>query len=287
MPPLMAWVDGSLVPSAAARVSVHDRGFRSGEGLFETVRVYRGHPFRLDAHVMRVSRAATELGIVLRAGTATGAVLETVAANRGRFEGDDFVARLTVTAGSIDPGSPFPGTAGGGPLVVVTPHRLPAPRPTVRAVTLPLVRELAHLKSTAYLLALVAEAEARRRGGDAALLTDDGAVAEAATANVFAVVGGRLVTPPLDGRLLPGVTRGVVLELAADLGLEAAEERIGVTELQTASEALLTSSVREITAVTSVDGQPIAEGGTGAVTAALRAGYVSLVEREQRGVRGG
>src|SRR5690606_21070974 len=109
MSDLLAWVDGELVAADQATVSVHDRGFRGGEGVFETIRAYGGHPFRLTAHVERAVRGAAELGFEVASRDLTDAVASTATANLQAFDGEDSVVRLTVSAGRIDPDSPFPG----------------------------------------------------------------------------------------------------------------------------------------------------------------------------------
>ncbi len=124
---LTAWVDGELVPADAATVSVYDRGFRAGEGVFETFRAYGAHVFRLDAHLRRATSGAAFLGFVLDHDELADAVSRTAADNLEAHGGDDSVVRLTATPGRIDADSPFPGSPVGGPTIVVTSHRLEIP----------------------------------------------------------------------------------------------------------------------------------------------------------------
>jgi branched-chain amino acid aminotransferase len=226
---LLAWVDGALVPAEQATVSAYDRGFRSGEGVFETFRAYGDHVFRLDAHLRRAIAGAGELGFSPGPHDELArAVRRTAEANLAAFDGADSVVRLTVSAGPIDPRSPFPGQPLGTPTVVVTSHALAtaAGGQGVRAVAVPLARELPHVKAVSYLVAVTARRRAREAGADEALLTDaDGHVLEGSSTNVFAVRDGGLVTPPLDAGLLAGVTRSVVLEVAATLGLPSTRGR--------------------------------------------------------------
>lgn len=283
---LLAWVDGRLVPTAAATVSVHDRGFRGGEGVFETLRAYGDHPFRLSAHVRRAAEGAAELGFHLDQGRLADACRTTAVANLDAHGGADSVVRLTASAGRIDPDSPFPGVPVGEPTVVVTSHPL-RPDPAVwergvSAVTVPLARELPHVKAVSYLVSLTARRRAREAGAHEALLTTpDARVLEAAAANVFAVVDGGLVTPPVREGLLAGVTRGVVLEVAARLGLPVDERPLPVTELAAADEALLTATTREVVPLVTVDGRPVGDGRPGPVTGRLHEGYRAEVARER------
>lgn len=284
---LQVWVDGRLVPAGEATVSVYDRGFRSGEGVFETFRAYGDFVFRLDEHLARALTGATELGF--DAGPPdrlADAVRQTARANLAALDGRDSALRLTVSAGSIDPDSPFPGRPVGAPTAVVTSHPLAlAPdrfERGARAVTVPLARELPHVKAVSYLVAVTARRRAREEGADEALLTTpDGEVLEGAGSNLFAVVGGRLVTPPLDAGLLAGVTRSVVLEVADRLGVPCATAPLSIAQVCDAEEAFLTATTREITPLLAVDGQPIGDGTAGPVTRRLADGYRAIVAEER------
>jgi branched-subunit amino acid aminotransferase/4-amino-4-deoxychorismate lyase len=290
---LVAWVDGGLVPARQATVSAYDRGFRSGEGVFETFRAYGDHVFRLDAHLRRALAGAAELGFSPGPqGELARAVRSTATANLAAFEGADSALRLTVSAGPIDPDSPFPGAPMGGPTVVVTSHRLvlqPAPqRHGVRALAVPLARELPHVKAVSYLVAVTAKRRARAEGADEALLTDlEGCVLEGASTNVFAVIGGRLVTPPTDAGLLAGVTRAVVLEVAARQGLAVVERPLPLADLVAADEAFLTATTREVVPLVQVGDEVVGDGRPGPVTAAMLDGYRAEVARERVSTPGG
>jgi branched-chain amino acid aminotransferase len=285
---LLAWVDGRLVDAATATVSAYDRGFRSGEGVFETFRAYGDHVFRLDAHLRRAAAGAAELGFDPGPLDAlAAAVRATAAANLEVVDGADTAVRLTVSAGRLDPWSPFPGTpTSDGPTVVVTSHPLRLDpthrRDGVRALAVPLARQLPHVKAVSYLVAVQAKRRAREEGAHEALLTDhDGRVLEGASSNVFGVVDGTLVTAPTDAGLLAGVTRGVVLELAAAAGVPVVERTLSLDELVGAGEAFLTSTTREVVALVRVDEREVGDGRPGPVTRALQAAYGELVQRER------
>jgi branched-subunit amino acid aminotransferase/4-amino-4-deoxychorismate lyase len=290
---LKAWVDGRLVPAHQATVSAYDRGFRSGEGVFETCRAYGDHVFRLEAHLQRAIAGATELGFAPGPlGELDRAVRRTAAANLAALDGADSALRLTISAGVIDPDSPFPGAPVGGPTVVVTSHRLvldPAQhRHGVRALAVPLARELPHVKAVSYLVAVTARRRARAAGADEALLTSpDGHVLEGASTNVFAVIDGTIVTPPTDAGLLAGVTRAVVLEVAARQRLEVEVRPLPLAELLAAREAFLTATTREVVPLVGVGDRAIGGGRPGPVTAAILDGYRAEVERERFRATGG
>lgn len=283
---MRAWVGDGLVDAAEARVSVFDRGFRTGEGVFETLRAYGTHPFRLDAHLDRAAEGADTLGFALPdRGDLTRAIAETARANT--VEGEDLAVRLTVTPGRIDPEAPFPpaGQEPTSPTVVVTANVLrhdPAMyREGVSAAVVPWSREIPQVKAVSYLAASLARREAQAQDADEALLTDRrGMVLEGSYTNVFTVIRGVLVTPPLEAGILPGVTRAVTLEVAGAEGLAVEERPLSVTELVEADEAFLTASTREIVPLVRVAGRTVGAGRPGPVTAALHEGYRAEVRRE-------
>jgi D-amino acid aminotransferase len=284
----LAWVDGDLVPLDQARVSVLDRGFRTGEGVFETLRVYGDHPFRLDAHLDRALAGALRLAFDAppRADLRT-AVTELIAANRGAFPGDSGL-RLTVTPGVLDPLSAFPGAATGSPTVVATLQALAIdPRihtDGIRAMTVRRARELPQVKAVSYAAANLARREARRAGADEALLVaDDDTVLEGAASNLFVLVGGHLATPPVDAGILAGVTRAVVLEVAAEQGLAVEQRRLSLDDVLAADEVFVTASTREVVPVAAIDGRPVGGGRPGPRTRSLLAAYRAEVARERAG----
>lgn len=277
------WLGDRLVAAPEARVSVFDRGFRFGEGVFETVRAYGTHPFRLRDHLDRAASGARVLGFDLppRA-LLSEAVLETARANAGA---GDLALRLTVTPGPIAPWSPFPGEPLGGPTLVVTAHpvayRDELYRVGVSAAIVPWARERPQVKAISYLAAGLARREAQRQGAEEALLTDPrGMVLEGSHSNVFAVVGGRVVTPALGSGILAGVTRAVILEVAAELGVPVDERPLPLADLVGADEAFLTASTRELVPLVRVAGLRIGTGSPGPLTRSLHEGYRAEVRRE-------
>ncbi len=280
---LHVWIDGQLVDPDDARVSVYDVGFRGGEGVFETLRVYGTHPFRLEPHVARAVAGAATVGFALDPEVLHRAVRATISANTAYFDGEDHALRLTASAGRLDPFSAFPGTRIDEPMVVVTSHPLRLASDGVRAVTVAAVRDLPQVKATSYLTAITARRQAIEQAADEALLTTaDGNILEGTSTNVFAVVAGTLVTPPVRDGLLAGVTRAVILELATAHNLPHEVRSLHVDELLAAEEAFVTASVRGIVPLVQVDGQPIgALTSPGSITARLIDAYHDAVRHEQ------
>jgi branched-chain amino acid aminotransferase len=272
----VAWVNGRICRVDEPAIAPRDRGFLYGEGVFETTRAYGGVVFRLEQHLARMRAAAEELGFVAPEDTALGAAAaEALAASGMR----DAVVRVTLTPGPAGSATPT--------LVVLVRalHLPPAERYQTgcRAIALPAAigrgSLLRRVKSLNYLDKLVAQRAAEQAGAHEAILVDpDDCVVEAAMRNVFAVVGGVLVTPPLSRGLLPGITRGAVLEVAAKLDLPHAERDLPRAEAVAASECFLTSSVAEILPVASLDEARYAAPGP--ATRRVMEAYRALVAEE-------
>jgi len=275
-------LDGRLVPAAQARVKAFDRGFLYGDGLFETLRIYRGQPFAMPAHFERMQAAATVLGLRLPKRPWAQDVAALVQRN-GMDDADGWV-RITVTRGAGTPGLVPPPRL--QPTVLMFTGRLApavkrAQRDGVRVVLLPFARRgfLAELKLLDYVPGILGRRLAARRDAYEGLYVDaDGYVTEAATANVFAWDGRRLMTPPVDG-ILPGVTRRLVIELATADGLRVVERRLKATELLAAQEAFLTSSTAEVVPIVSVDARRIGDGAVGPRVRRLQDLYRQLVDK--------
>jgi branched-chain amino acid aminotransferase group I len=284
------FLNGSLVPRSQARISVSDHGFLYGFGLFETMRAYHGKIFLLERHLARLLGAAETIGLKgLDANVLSQACLDTLSANSLQ----DARVRLTVTGGEADA---FPWEDHGGrPTVVVTArtyHPFPPEKyETGFRVGIASVRRcrqsvVSSMKSTNYLSSVIARAEAAGHGLDEALLlNDDGYIAEGAVGNVFFVRSSRLVTPSLDSGILPGVTRGVVGELADSLGIVMTEGTVGLAIIKQCDEAFMTNAMIEVMPVTAVSDESgrvvnIGAGKPGTVTRKLMAAYKERVEKE-------
>ena len=267
----LVYLNGRLVEPASATVSVLDHGLVVGDGVFETVLVLDGRPFALARHLERLTASATGLGIALPARdelvSAVLAVVATLEAPRGRL-------RITATSGVGPLGSARGGEA--PTLVVAVAADAPGPE-AVPVVLAPWTRNehgaLAGLKSTSYAENARALAFAAERGASEALFANTaGALCEGTGANVFVVVDGALVTPSLASGCLAGVTRALVLER---FGGEERDVPVAVLDPGRASEAFLTSTLRGVQAIASVDGRPLPAPGP--VTTAAAVAYDALV----------
>ena len=270
----MIYLNGAIVPSDFARIDPADRGFTLADGLFETLRAYRGKPFRLADHLERLTHGADTLGIPLLfdAPLIAEAVADVLKANQ-LAEG---AIRITLTRGTGPRGLAPPADVK-PTLMIAAAHYAPLPD-TCSATVVGIRRNegspLSRLKSLAYLDNVLAQGEAaQRHAEEAILLNNAGRVACAARANLFAVIDGRLVTPPVSDGVLPGIARRVVLELATALKIPAEEASLSPADLDRASEILLTNSLFEIRSVGRLDGRALR---TNSVAAKLRADYQAL-----------
>ncbi len=275
------YLNGSLVPDDQAKISPLDYGFLYGFGLFETMRAYDGKVFKLEAHLNRLARAVKTLGLPPVELDLKQAVADTIQAN----ELTSARIRITVSAGEGGP-VPDPITCT-KPTVLITARDYQPPAEEIyekgyKAVISSIRRNaespLSRLKTTNYLENLLAKQEAKDKGADEAVfLNEHDLVAEAGMSNIFIVSDGFLKTPRVENSILPGITREVVLELAAKLGIEAVEEDFWLGDLLEADEAFLTNSLMEIMPLVKVAGKRIGSGKPGLLTRKLRAAYSELV----------
>jgi branched-chain amino acid aminotransferase len=277
------WVDGRRLASESAHVSGRDRGFTLADGVFETMKAHNGTVFRLDRHLSRIAAALRLLAIPLPAELRDWVDTAVRAAALPRTG-----IRLTVTRG-VAPGGVTP-PMDPQPTVVVTVGALPVFGAEVYAAGLRAHvasgRRNEHsmtagLKTLSYTDSVAAMIEARAAGADEALFLDTaGHCSEATASNLFAMIGGRLTTPPTSCAALPGITRAAVMELAGAAGIPVDERPFALAEVMTASEAFLTSSLRGVAPLVRMDAAAIGSGAPGPITRQVMTAYAALVERE-------
>ncbi|MGH2978042.1 MAG: aminotransferase class IV [Solirubrobacterales bacterium] len=269
---MKVWLDGALLDEEEARVSAFDHGLLVGDGVFETLRVYRGEPFALAEHLARLAESAAAMAIPPPPlDDIERAAYEVLSAN----ELSDARMRVTVTSG---PGPPGLARGAGPPTVVVVALPMVPWPPTSKAVVSRLRRDeqspLTGVKTTSLAESVIAFAEARKAGVDEALfLNQAGDLCEATTANLFLVRDGTAATPPVASGCLAGITRAHVLELGA------VEQMLSPEDLLEADEAFLTSSTRQVQPLVAVDGRPVSAGEPGPVTGQLADAYSAMVDK--------
>lgn len=270
------WLDGELVDESAARISVFDHGLLYGDGVFEGIRIYNRRIFRLEEHVRRLfdSARAILLQMPWTPEEVTRYCIETVRANGL----DDGYIRLVVTRG-----------AGG---LGINPHLCERPSMFIIAATIqlypaaqleeglkiitcatrrpPPASLMPQVKSLNYLNNVMAKIEAIQAGAlEAVMLNEQGYVAECTGDNLFILRDGRILTPEVADGGLDGITRKVILELAAREGIPVEERKLTRWDLYTADECFLTGTAAEVVPVAMLDSRPIGAGRPGPVTLRL------------------
>jgi len=291
---MTVFLNGQFVPEAAATVSVFDRSFLYGDGLFETLLVSNGKPFRWRQHLERLERGAAFLGIKLpyTQDALAGLAAELIVQNKM----PESLLRLTLSRGLGARG--YSPKGADKPTLVMTLHPLGAPstasaqvehaetvlgvplrwRARTASFRLPAGEVLAQFKTCNKLAQVLARAEAEAAGADEALLLNtDGFVVEAASSNLFWVREGTVCTPPLAGGILAGVTREVVGELCVRLQLPLHEENITPSELRGAEAVFLSLSSHGVVELVTLDGHALK---TSLVTGRLHAAYFDCVRAE-------
>lgn len=282
---MKVYIDGKFYDEKNAKVSVFDHGLLYGDGIFEGIRAYNGRVFKLKEHIDRLfcSAKAILLEIPISHAAMMKAVVDTCRRNKLR----DGYIRLLVTRGV--------GTLG------LNPNRCKRPSVIVIAdkiqlypkemydngmaiVTVPTTRNLHNavnpaIKSLNYLNNILAKIEANIAGvEEAIMLNADGYVAECTGDNIFILKDGKMFTPPLSAGALYGITRGVVMDMARESGIEVSEPNLTRYDIFNADECFLTGTGAELIPVTKVDGRVIGTGKPGAVTKSLVKSYHAMTQ---------
>ncbi len=274
------YIDGQFYPREQAKVSVFDHGLLYGDGIFEGTRAYNGRVFEFDAHINRLydSAKAIALEIPISKDEMKQAHLETLRKN----ELTDAYIRTVVTRGvgdlGLDPAKCV------RPTVIIIADRISLyPQELyeqgLKIITVPTRRNLPEsvnpmIKSLNYLNNILAKIEAKLGGAaEAIMLNQEGYVAECTGDNIFIIKGKTLATPMVSFGALKGVTRGVVMKLAAELGLEVVETTLTRYDIYVADECFLTGTAAEVIPVSEVDGRKIGNGKPGTYSRQLKDAY--------------
>lgn len=277
--PDIACVNGCFGPVAEAVVSIEDRGFQFGDGVYEVIRTYRGKPFALDEHLARFERSAQALHLSL--GLTKDQWMALVQEGLRLSQFPETKIYLQVTRGQAPRDHLFPAST--VPTTVLTfreLHPLDASirQAGVRALTVDDIRwGRCDIKSVNLLANVLARQRAKEAGVFEAILVRDGLVTEGSVSNVMVVRNGVVETAPEGHRILSGVTRAMVLELARKEGLPVVETFVGREDLLAASEVFLTGTTVEVLPVVRIDGQPIGAGVPGPLSQRLSRRWEALV----------
>ena len=277
------YLDGKYYDERSAKISVFDHGLLYGDGVFEGLRAYNGRVFKLKEHIDRLFCSAKSilLDIPLSHAALMRAVVETCRRNKLR----DGYIRLVVTRGVGSLGLNPRSCKRPSVFIIAGKIQLYPPQyyqKGLAIITVPTIRNLHSalnpaIKSLNYLNNVLAKIEANNGGCEEAVMMNvDGFIAECTADNIFILRDGQLLTPPLSAGALHGITRQVVMELAARMGLEVGEPNLTRYDLFNAEECFMTGTGAEIVPVVKIDGRVIGPGKPGPVTRRLVSAYHAL-----------
>ena len=278
------YLNGEFMPLEKARIPVLDRGFIFGDGVYEVIPVYSRHPFRLEAHLDRLQHSLD--GIRLDNPHSREEWKDLIFRLTVLNEPDDQSLYLHVTRGVAKRDHAFP--KGIEPTVFMMSNPLATPSKEtlesgVKAITAEDNRWLrCDIKAISLLPNVLLRQLAIDAGAAETILIREGFLTEGAASNIFVVKNGILLAPPKDHLMLPGITYDVVLELAESAGIPYEVRKVSEGELFSASELLLTSSTKEITPITTLDGNPVGSGLPGPFFAKLHAAYQAFKQSVMR-----
>lgn len=276
------YLNGAFVPPEQAQISVFDRGFLFGDGVYEVIPAYAGQPLREAEHLQRLENSLR--GIGMRDPLSPSQWSAIFRRLLDAAPGEDQALYLQVTRG-VAPTRDHRYPAQTKPTVMVMAKPMPRRAPSVAesgvaAVVLEDIRwHRCDIKATALLAAVMLRQQAAEADAEEAILVRDGLAMEGSTSNLFVVRDQCVVTPPKGPLLLAGITRDLVLELVSEAGLRSREAEIPVEELRAADEIWISSSTREVMPVTSLDGAAVGEGCPGPVWQRVDAEYQRFTTR--------
>ena len=283
---ILVSIDGKLLPRSEAKVSVFDSSVQGGDAVWEGLRVYSGRIFKLRAHLERLQASAHALAFrdIPEIEHIRQAVFATLEANGMR---DEAHVRLTLTRGPKITSGMSPEFNRLGPCLIVLAEWKPPVYDAkgIRLITASIRRNSpqtldSKIHHNNLLNNILAKVEADFAGVDDALMLDlQGFISETNATNIFAVIGGGLVTPRADS-CLPGVTRSTVIELARSNGLDLVERNLSLSEIYCAEEVFVTGTMGEISPVLEVDGRIISAGIVGTLTGKLQGLFQAAVTAE-------
>ncbi len=266
--PDIGCLNGAFMPLDEVKVSIEDRGFQFGDGVYEVVRTYGGVPFQLDSHLERLERSANAIHLSMP-GRSTGWrdwVLEGIT----RSGYSECKVYVQVTRGVAPRDHLFPNRA--APTIVMSIREMHALAPKLRrtGVVVATMEDLrwgrCDIKSINLLPNVLARQRASEAGAFEAILVRQGMVTEGAVSNVMMVSAGRVITPPEGAHILSGVTRRLVVDQARKAGISVEERNVGLEEFRHADEVFITGTTVEVLPVVRIDDAPVGSGHPGRLT---------------------
>lgn len=286
---LPCYLNGEYTPIGEAKISVLDRGFIFGDGVYEVIPVYAGHPFRLPEHLARLKRSLAEMRIAnpMTRDDWRAIALRLVAmhadANGVAPQAAHYMVYIQVTRGVAPRDHVMPGNIAPTVFMMVNPMNLPSDalrKSGVACVTADDFRwEKAHIKSTSLLGSVFARQISFDAGASETVMFRGDFLSEGASSNVWVVRDNTVFGPPKDNLVLEGIRFGLIEELCRAQGIGFALRKISRDEVLAADELLLSSASKEVLPITSLDGKPVGNGGPGPIYERLYAAYQQAKQR--------
>jgi D-alanine transaminase len=278
----LLWLNGEILSMSEAHLNVEDRGFQFADGVYEVIRFYNGMPFTLDLHLERLWKSA--VGIQITPPLTPDSLGDQIGDFIGKTGIRDGMIYLQLTRGVSPRNHLIPDEIAPTLLFYarpLPPLTAPGNGEGVSLLSVPDERwKRCWVKSIALLPNVLAKNAAVAAGADEAVFIDLGFVTECSTSNLFAVIGDKLVTHPVGTKVLPGITRHLVLEIAAELGIEVDERAIREEEAPRADELFITSTTREINWVARWNDTYIGQGRCGRTTLKLHQALLARIRQE-------
>lgn len=284
---LTVFLNGQYLPANEASISVFDRGLNYGDGIFETLRTYKGEIFTLGLHIERLRESAKKLAIPLKDDEASWEIILKRLLELNSLQEEDSYIRITITRGTDFGGLNSDMKTEPNMIVVNKPLRSSIKdqqkngiKGTILDVRGKSPYMLTNIKSLNFLPNVLGKMEVSAMGMDEGFfLSTRGSLTEGTTTNIFLVKGNELLTPPVEDGLLPGVTRDIVIDLAGQKGLEVTERGFDKEEVLHSDEAFVTNSVIEITPLIELDRETIGKGKPGKKTKKLLKAYKKMTNK--------
>lgn len=280
--PDIAYLNGEFMPISEAKVSIDDRGYQFGDGVYEVVQAYSGILWTLDQHLKRLERSLKEVAIK---GVSITEVRQKVIETYKRSQFENALIYFQITRGVSPRQHAFPTNIKPTFLITIREQR-PIPEEFwengVITISHPEIRWTRRdIKSINLLPNVLAKQKAHESGAYEAIFVEkDGTVTEGSSTNVFAIKDGALITTPDGFQILPGITKMVVFQLATDNGVKVIERNLAIDELKNADEAFLCGTTTEIAGIIKIDDNLIGSGRVGALTRRLHKLYRELIAIE-------
>lgn len=281
----IVYLNGQWLPANEAKVSAFDRGFIFGDGVYEVIPVYGKRPFRLAQHLARLQRSCNAIHLTNPCKDADWTAIIQKLIDQG--DAQDQMVYLQITRGAAPRDHVFPENTQPTCFAYGKPLKFPGAETHsagVAAITAQDIRWLrCDIKATALLANVILRQNALENGAAEAILLRDESLTEGAASNVFIVKNDCIITPPKSELILPGITRDLVVELAKANEICIEERAVSIEELKAADEVWMTSSMKEILPITTLDGKPVGTGKPGPMHTRMLAIYQEYIDRFRKG----